>query len=150
MAAVTSLTSRPKGGSVVLNTCMACNKAYKLDETNAVIFLYEDRTYMDNVHMMCAKGHSEVLFFTDAESRDDFLRNHDELTVVREHSPDEETIECYCEVFGIQLVKPVELSIRHERLIQQLGDVLTATPDDVLLELFSNPPPKSNLPRRWI
>lgn len=47
--------------------------------------------------------------------------------------------------------KPVvyELSPRQEALVAALGASLDASPDDALMELFSQPPPKSTLPIRW-
>jgi len=112
--------------------------------------LYKDRIYMDNVQMMCANGHEEVMFFTDDETRDAFLRTHDELTIVRDDHPTQKTIEAYEKVFEIELVKPVELTARHLAMLVELAAVLDRTPAEMLLEVFSHPPPKSKLPKRWI
>lgn len=129
--------------------CNTCKARYELDPTNALITLYEDRTYMDNVLMVCEKGHQEILFFWEPEARDKFLQDHDELSVVREHTPEPGVIRCYETTFEIQLVKPAELSPRHLKLIAELAEMLDKTPDELLLEIFSHPPPRSNLPRRW-
>lgn len=131
------------------NTCVTCKKNYELDQTNSIIYLYKDRTYMDNVQMVCENGHCEILFFYEPDARDQFLRDHDHLTIVREDHPDLAVIEAYEVTFDITLIETVELTPRHLKLLAELAEILARTPDEFLLEIFTHPPPKSRMPRKW-
>lgn len=130
------------------NKCEACNDKYELLPENSIIYLPNDRTYMDHVVMECPQGHQELMFFTTESARDHFLLKHEELTIIRAPA-DPEIVAKWQELYEITLMEYSELVPRMEGEVRDLAILLDATPMEWLMEIFSSPPPKPSRSQFW-
>lgn len=127
-----------------------CGKSFIAPPQSTTIMAYSETEY---THVKAACPHCEnclILFLAQLTSEQrlalnyqtihsdevpQFLRDGYDL-LVEANQPTEE-------------FEPIKLSPRQEAEIAKLGDVLDHMSDADLLDEFSLPPPKSNLPRKW-
>lgn len=127
--------------------CSECKKRFNLDNTNSILHLYQRSMYCCYLESECP--YCGEVFRNFAE--EDVVRLAIEigLTVAPHDTAPLGLIEEWCRLQGYEMIEAKELTPRLEELATSMARLLHQLPDEWLMELFSSPPPKTDLPKEW-
>lgn len=136
--------------------CPRCEHELGLGAANSILILFRQQMYLSFTHITCPRPQCEHEWNSFFDDDPEVARNC-VTYALREGWPVEThgstpawVTKQYEEQIGYELLQPVELTSRHEELIESLRVMLELTPDNHLMDIFSSMPPKSDLPRSWI
>lgn len=130
----------------MFNKCAGCDRKYQLTGYNSVVFNYAKQE-IAYVFCACKKCGASAKLFCDADTVK-ASKAHG-IEVIEDDWTDDETYQQWLEVRGIELPEEYELTDRHERLIEKLGQTLTNMPDEMILDELSDPAPPQTMPNKW-
>lgn len=128
-----------------------CGVQYEMLPANTAVYTYTAEPKYNWFETECPKCQAIGSFF--------FLQDPDNLMPVlkrmgcsntRKALAEDQIKEYYRQLHTKIEVPCYDLSPRHEAEIAKLAHELETVPDEWIQEIFTHPPPKSDLPVRWI
>lgn len=130
------------------DNCNGCNEDYDLTPETAELHLHKVNPDCDHLLMSCPHCGTKTALFGINE--DTIQRAIDTGIDPEFHKyPNDSLLKMRLGYLGIELVRPVELSPRHEKLIDQFETVIETTPDEHLYDLVVDLGYNQPYPQRW-
>lgn len=130
------------------NNCNQCGEDYALTPETAEMHLHKVNPDCDHMLMHCPHCGSKTALF--GLSEDTIQRAIDSGIDPEFHKyPNDSLLALRLGYLGIELVKPHDLSPRHEQLIERFGQVLETTPDEHLYDVITDTGYDKPYPQKW-
>jgi hypothetical protein len=140
--------SSPEQRKPLHDNCNSCSEDYDLTPETAELHLHKVNPDCDHLLMRCPHCGTKTALFGINE--DTIQRAVDSGIDPEYHKyPNDSLLNLRLGYLGIELVQPVALTPRHEKLISQFEEVLTTTPDEHLYELIVDDGYNRPYPQRW-
>ena len=130
--------------------CNHCETNYGITDKNAYLFTYEKQPDLNHLVCKCLNCEGRTIMFTN----DEITAQARGLGIgesVGDYAP-EERYQQWLRVKGIELVQPVEITDRHEKLVSQFGKnlmLVTAHQPDLFWDEMNSPADYRPYPQRW-
>lgn len=127
-----------------------CGRKYEMLAVNTNIYTYTAESKYNWFETECpgCKVVSSVFFFDDPDGLLAVLRRVG-CSNTRKALAEDQVKAYYDQLYGEDPVETYDLTPRQEAEIAALAAELADTPDEWIQEVFSTPPPKSDMPMRW-
>jgi hypothetical protein len=135
----------------LFDDCNHCGKKYQLTAVNTILNIYDKQPDCNNVVCKCKHCNQFTkMFINDTLWEQAYLNGIPEAE--QQDYADDTTYQQMLVVRGIELVEPVEITDRHEKLVAGLGKTLqTMFPAhaDVFWDEMNSPNTYRPYPTRW-
>lgn len=107
----------PEKQKPLKDDCMHCGKRYKLTPENTAIIEYTQKAECNFVHCQCPNCEGITRIFIPPNSPTIDILKSQSVRVGQLEWPSDDIYNSWCEVNGIELLRPQEITPRQEKLI---------------------------------
>ena len=130
------------------DNCDKCEEDYDLTPDNTTIHLHEVNPDCNFMTMTCDHCSSGWLLWHPRSEVVENAVNHG-IVPERHRYPSENILNRRLEFLNVELVKPVEITQRHEKLIGSFATTLANCPDELLYDFITDENTNKPYPPRW-
>lgn len=133
-----------------MNFNCPCGERYEMLPSNTQLYTYTAESKYNWFETECAKCEEVHAFFFD-DDPDNILIVLKRIgcSNTRKALAEEQVKDLYETIHAKEDTPIYDLTPRQEAEIAKLARDLEAVPDEWIQEIFSHPPPRSDLPKRW-
>ena len=131
----------------LFDNCNNCEQDYDLEPNNAKLYMYDAEPDCNYLYCTCTHCQSNFIMFVGMDTVLNAIR-HGIDPRAEKYAPDK-IKNARLKLLGIELIEPVEITARHEKLIGSFAATLANCPDDLLYDFITDENNNRDLPQRW-